>query len=454
MTGFLGREKELCELREILSKQSACVMIYGVRRVGKTTLLLRATKESPDTTIYYECSPDTMLSNVNDFMDKLFTLGVIRRKIVADGFDDVFEYLDGLDGTLNIIIDEYPFLKNSTDDKVVDGMFQRIADQYLSHIRLFVLGSSVAAMSEIMERDNPLFGRFDKIMEIREWDYREASLCYPDLTPYDKVAFFSVFGGTPYVNVALNRKKSLRKNISDLFLADNGRARVYAEQLLVTTSAQKFALEKILRAIGNGMVKYTDIKSKTGIDDAILSRSLRLGISMGLIRKDFPVNRPDENKKVRYEISDNAVRFFYTFVSPNLSALNEIGTDGVYKEYIEPKLAGFVAYRFEEICREYFGLMAKGDKLEGVRRIGRYYYDDPKRNESGEFDVVLMRKNTYDVYDAKYLTAPMTQKAIDEETADIKKIDELGVENIGFISVSGFEEGCEGILITGEDLYG
>lgn len=32
---FIGREKELSEIRDFLKKDSGCIMIYGKRKVGK-----------------------------------------------------------------------------------------------------------------------------------------------------------------------------------------------------------------------------------------------------------------------------------------------------------------------------------------------------------------------------------------------------------------------------------
>ena len=50
---FIAREKELKLLDEIMSKPTGSVMIYGKRKVGKTTLITHALENSKDATIYY-----------------------------------------------------------------------------------------------------------------------------------------------------------------------------------------------------------------------------------------------------------------------------------------------------------------------------------------------------------------------------------------------------------------
>ena len=41
---FIGREKETAEIRDFLKKDSGSMMIYGKRKVGKTTLITSVSK--------------------------------------------------------------------------------------------------------------------------------------------------------------------------------------------------------------------------------------------------------------------------------------------------------------------------------------------------------------------------------------------------------------------------
>lgn len=42
---FIARDKELALINEILNKPSGSVMVYGKRKVGKTTLIAEAVKK-------------------------------------------------------------------------------------------------------------------------------------------------------------------------------------------------------------------------------------------------------------------------------------------------------------------------------------------------------------------------------------------------------------------------
>lgn len=451
---FIGRENELKIIDECLSRPSCCVLVYGKRRVGKTTLLLHALEGSKEKTVYFECAPNTIQYNADKFVEALNQENVIDFNFPAKDFDDIFKFLNRLDVTLNIVIDEYQFLKEMYPAVSVDGMFQKIADNYLSHIRLFLCGSHVGVMTELLNSGNPLFGRFTRIIGLEEWNYKEASLCYAGRSPYDKVAFYSVFGGSPYLNTEIDAEKSLKENVIKIFLKKDSIGLAYVNQLLMTSSSQRNSLMDILEAIGNGRNKFTEIKDKSQISDNLkLTKILNLAISLRLIKKDSPINRHDVNKKIWYEIDDNAVRFYYTFVHRYLYRLEQIGSELFYDKYVQPKLDNYIPRRFEDICRTYFTLQCKEGKRHDIRGIGTYYYDLPSQKRNGEFDVVLEKELGYDVYEVKYLATKMPKDMMDEKSEKIREIPDFFVDKIGFISVNGFESDCGGILLTGEDLY-
>ena len=61
---FIGREKGLSILRQELSKEHAAVMLYGKRRVGKTTLIRMAMAQTAGPAIYYECIKESLKDNL------------------------------------------------------------------------------------------------------------------------------------------------------------------------------------------------------------------------------------------------------------------------------------------------------------------------------------------------------------------------------------------------------
>ena len=442
---FIGRLDELNTLRHLLEKPSASVMIYGKRKVGKTTLIAEALKSSTDKTIYYECLKAPMQENIDGFVAMLVREKVIPVQLTFKSFTDVFAYLNTIDATFNVVIDEYPYLKAFTKTETVDSIFQSVIDNNLKNIRLFLSGSHIGMMKDLLEEKNALYGRFTTTICLKELDYLTASEFYKSKSVYDKIAMYAVFGGSPYINSALDEAKSLKENIIATLLNPTSYVYNYAEHLLISDYTNAINAERIFYAISNGKRKYSEIEERLGLKtNGNLSKQLNSLEEMDIISKTYPINKPDDKKKVSYEVSDNLLRFYYAFIYKNKSALQMIGAKAFYEEYIERAIITFISHRFEEIARTYFSLCVQKGKLRGISNIGTFYYDDSATRSNGEFDVVLEHKDTYDIYEVKYYSEPMQLCEIHKEVTQINAIKGLKIGKIGFISTAGYEATPDG----------
>ena len=442
---FIGRLDELNTLRHLLEKPSASVMIYGKRKVGKTTLIAEALKSSTDKTIYYECLKAPMQENIDGFVAMLVREKVIPVQLTFKSFNDVFAYLNTIDATFNVVIDEYPYLKAFTKTETVDSIFQSVIDNNLKNIRLFLSGSHIGMMKDLLEEKNALYGRFTTTICLKELDYLVASKFYKSKSVYDKIAMYAVFGGSPYINSALDEAKSLKENIIATLLNPTSYVYNYAEHLLISDYTNAINAERIFYAISNGKRKYSEIEERLGLKtNGNLSKQLNSLEEMDIISKTYPINKPDDKKKVSYEVRDNLLRFYYAFIYKNKSALQMIGAKAFYEEYIERAIITFISHRFEEIARTYFSLCVQKGKLRGISNIGTFYYDDSATRSNGEFDVVLEHKDTYDIYEVKYYSEPMQLCEIHKEVTQINAIKGLKIGKIGFISTAGYEATPDG----------
>ena len=337
----------------------------------------------------------------------------------------------------------------------MDSQFQKIIDNHITHIRLFLSGSHIGMMKDMLKEKNALYGRFSLTMRLSELNYKEAAEFYPNRSVYDKIAFYSVFGGSPYVNGFLEPDADLRTNIIRTILNSNSPVSNYAEHLLISDFTKSINAERIMYAIANGRKRYGEIEDLLNMkSNGLLSKQLSSLLEMEILSKYYPINRADDKKKIAYELSDNLLRFYYAFVYKNKSALTMIGAEAFYDEYIDKAIVTFISHRFEDLCRSYFSLCVKSGKLHGITNIGTFYYDDSATHTNGEFDVVLERRDSYDVYEVKYYASPLSAKEMEREVQQVRNIKGLTVGNIGFISASGFEVNeAPFVQISGEELY-
>ena len=450
---FIGREKELALLQQDYIGKA--VMVYGKRRVGKTTLIQKALKSSSYRTVYFECLKGTMQDNISGFVQELVRAKILPVPLNFGTLQDVFAYLNALPEKIVAVIDEYPYLKAMNDSATVDSIFQNIIDNRLVNIELILSGSHIGMMKDTLQEKNALYGRFAVTIKLNELNYLEAAKFYPDKPPYDKAAHYAVFGGSPFVNQALQPRATIRENIISTILNPMSAVYLYANQLLLSDYSVKINAERIFSVIGNGKKRYTEIEDKLDVKKTgNLSKQIKSLIDLEIIARNSPINKIGDNKKSTFEINDNLLRFYFTFIYKNASALQVLGAEAFYDEYIAPALTDFISRRFEGICRDYFSLQVRSGKMKGVRNIGSYYYDDPAHRKNGEFDVALEFADGYEIYEAKYYAQPMTLDEIHREVQQVEGIKELTVKQIGFIAIHGFVEREEPYFyLDGNDIF-
>lgn len=454
---FIGRRKELNNLIVELSnwKKKTAILVYGKRRVGKSTLIKEAAKSFDGVVINHLCVQSTFDGNL-ELIYKSVSEGLSLPSIRFDSLFAMMDYLKTLDKKILLIIDEYPYLKQSKKKNEVDSYMQALIDKLPSNVKLILCGSYITIMKELLKEDNPLFGRFSLIQHIHDFDYYEASKFYPSLSIRDKVAFYSVFGGCPYVLENIDSNKTLKENIETLLLPENGIIRSHIENIMLK-EIQKTFDARILETLGNGKKKYTEIKDRIGGDDTgLLDKQLKILLDMETIKKIEPINRKNDKKKQFYEITDNLMRFYFSFIFGKAGTITRVGEKQFYNKNIDNILEQFISRRFEEITLQFFHRMAIAGKYKDIEDFGSYWYDDPSTKTNGEFDCVIKRTgDLYDFYECKYFKKPMALKECEQEKEQLKQIQGIKVSRIGFVSIEGFDfkDKHEFILIDGNSLY-
>ncbi len=453
---FVARTEELSQLTNAMKRSNHASLVYGKRRVGKTRLIKEALMRQDRTALYYECIKGTIKENVDGFVKVLLDKRVLSFQSSFDTFRDVFAFLNSLPQDFVVVIDEYPYLSTFAEQRTVDSIFQSIVDSNLGNISLILSGSQISVMKGLLEEKDALYGRFGLTIHLGELSYRDAAAFYPSKTPYEKIALYSVFGGSPFVLQQLNDEETLSENIIRTILTPSNPVNMYASNLLLSDYSNAINAERILAVLGNGKKKYSELESKLYANSTgNLAKQLKSMAAMELVRQGAPINRPNDSKKKYYEINDNLLRFFYTYIYPNRSALQMIGERAFYEQLVSPTLlTDFVPRRFEELCRSFFSYLAQKGLLPGITNIGTYYYDDPARHRHGEFDVALAFGEEYELYDAKYYKSPITLDEIHREAGQVRQIEEMRVTRLGFIAVNGFEaRESDFTYYSGEDLY-
>ncbi len=418
-------------------------LIYGRRRVGKSELVKQAVKESGIKSFYYECKQVAEASNVQSICEVVSEVQGLP-VLGFTSFEKLMDYIFTLAKEENIvfILDEYPYLRENT--KGLDSILQSLIDKYreTSKLKLIILGSYVDIMRSLLEHSNPLFGRIDLVIDLKQMDYFESAMFYPNLSDEDKVRIYSVFGGIPYFNRLIDDKKTVKENIIDLIASPGARLENEVSMYLNAEISKMVNANEVFEALARGFSKYSDILSQSHVSSGpTLVDVLEKLIRMEVVEKKAPINDEGNKKKTGYYICDNLSLFYFRYIFKYSSQLKIMDTDVFYDKYIKDDFEGdYVPHKFEEICRQYLIRQNKLGKIEPVlEKIGKYYYDDPKTHTNGEFDVVTQDAIGYVFYEAKFRKGKISKEVIDEEIRQVKS-SSLDCYKYVFFSRAGFTE--------------
>ena len=453
---FIGREKELSQLNVELSawKHKTVVLVYGKRRVGKSTLIKEAAKKFDGVVVNHMCVTSTFEGNM-ELIYQSVSEAIGLPNIRFGSLSEMMDYLGMIDKKVLLIIDEYPYLKQTKKKNEVDSYMQAVIEKLPENVKLILCGSYIAMMKELLEEENPLFGRFSLIQHIRDFDYLDAAKFYPELSVRDRVAFYAVFGGSPYVLENLDTRMTLKENIERFLLPETSLIRSHIENV-VLKEIQKTFDARILAIIGNGKKRYSEIRDKiVNSETGLLDKQLKILMDMETIQKTEPINRRSDKKKQFYEIVDNLMRFYFTFIFGKAGTIARIGEEQYFGRNIAASLEQFISRRFEGIALQYFHRAALLGKYPDIDDFGSYWYDDAATKSNGEFDCVIRCGEQYDFYECKYFDRAMTLEECQEEKAQLDNIKGINVSGVGFVCTGGFsfDSSDDFVLIDGKELY-
>jgi len=379
---FVDRIEESKRLKQVLTaNKSTFTVIYGRRRLGKSTLITRTLGAND---VYY-------LADQTD--------ATLQRKLLAKmvasiipGFDKAiypdwnvfFDTLnDRTSQKFTLCIDEFPNLVESSQE--LPSILQNKIDSKRLKFNLIICGSSQQLMyGLVLDATSPLYGRADAILKITpiKVPYIQDAL---GVSAVEAVEEYAVWGGVPRYWELREGYANLREAIENNLLSVNGT--LYEEPLKLFKDDINDIVKTatIMSYVGAGAHRMSEIAGRSGEIATNLSRPLAKMISLGYLTKEIPFGENEKNsKKSLYKISDPFMNFYFRFVIPNRSFI-EIGRISPILADLDAHFSDFVSEYWEKLCRE----TVSGNELDGITYgIARRWWGNVSREERIELDVV------------------------------------------------------------------
>ncbi len=436
---FIDRKEELSTLIERYdSGRAEFIVIYGRRRVGKTELIKEFFKGKEH--VYYLANKTDDKLQLKKLTERTANSFHERAPLIED-WSEFFEYLSEKAGRerLIFVIDEFPYLIAS--NKAIPSLFQGGWDEHLRTTRIFFLlcGSSIAMMElKVLGHKSPLYGRRTGQLKIQPLGFKEARLFFEGLDIKSQIINYSILGGIPLYLNEFNAKKDLFSNIKQNILRKDSILYEEPSFLLKGELREPTTYFLILETLSKGSVRLNEISTKTYIDVHKLPKYLGVLENLRYVKRIYPVTeKKSKPKNSLYVIRDNFFRFWFRFVYPYLSDIEEGDIDAVIS-VIRRDLDSFVSFSFENICEQFLRELKKKNGLPfKFSKIGKWWH------RGNEIDIVAINPETKEILfaECKWRNKPVgvnTYRELREKSKMVNWYNDERKEYFALFSKTGF----------------
>jgi len=386
MTIFHDREREIESLeRSFESPVAALYILYGRRRLGKTTLLRRFAGHKPG--VYHMADRSTGADAIR-LLSQSMALAFGDPSFANpryETFGDLFTAYDRLRPTTKsyLILDEYQYLCDV--EPALSSILQRQWDSTWSRAPVMVVlcGSVMSMMhKETLARSSPLYGRRTGQWLLRPMRFREVGAFYAGHSPLERVRLWALSGGVPRYAETTAAHRGFSSALRACVLAKDGPLYAEARLLLHDEVTTPNVYWSLLHAVASGANRISEIAGRVGLPANQLTRYLAALSDMGLVQRQVPVTErhPEKSKRGLYQLDDAFLRLWFGCVAP-FESLLEFGQVARVEELMQERLSRHLAWAFEDVCRQHVE-----DRLHeiGAVKVGRFW------NRHEEIDVVAV----------------------------------------------------------------
>ena len=263
---FIGRTSELATLNAELERGSGFVVIYGRRRVGKTTLIKEFIKDKR--AFYFLATTESEAQSMKRFAGVLSrtTKNPMLSKVTFTDWLDLFQVVtdDHPDEKKVLVIDEFPYLVKTNPD--FPSILQNAWDEVLKdhNVMLILCGSLISMMKKhALAYDSPLYGR-------RTAQIRLMPLQFTDVYAAQNLSFeqaveqYAITGGVPKYMEFFQTEEPLVEQIRRVVLSKNGFLYEEPDFLLNEEVQTPINYFSVLKAISDGNHKLSKNRHDDG----------------------------------------------------------------------------------------------------------------------------------------------------------------------------------------------
>jgi len=375
---FIDRCEELKKImRALKSNNFELIIVYGRRRVGKTTLLKKIVKKG----IYFLCSKRNVKYNLKRFSEKV--CDYIKIPITQfKSFQDAFNALLSKEQDAIIVIDEFGYLVEKDIGILSD--FQEIIDESLKNtkVKLILCGSYVTVMgTRVLGSGSPLYGRNTLQLKIKPLSFKHLFNWFKGISFENALKIYGVTSAVPKY-LEFFKGKNVENEIITSFFDSSSFLYNDAMNLLSEELRDYSTYVQVLEAIALGYTRITEIGNYSFVNAKDVYFYLSVLRGLGVVERIIPLLADRKSKRGIYRVRDNYFRFWFEFVSPFQAEVESYNTERVIMNF-KKKFNQYLGKVFEDLVLEF---VKSGVVFQGLDEAGKWWSKDT------EIDVIALNK--------------------------------------------------------------
>lgn len=414
---MIGRKKEVQELNRIYNRNKAdLVAIYGRRRVGKTYLVnetfadkmtfrhvgLSPTSESPKGLLKLQ---------LEHFYQSLMLHGM-KESDKPTSWLEAFFLLEKLlqekdDGRRQVVfLDELPWLDTPKSDFI--RAFEAFWNTWgcsRKNLMVIVCGSANSWIQDkLINNHGGLYNRVTYEMKLVPFNLCECEAfyqaCAVNLSRYDIVQSYMIFGGIPFYMGYVNPKMSLAQNIDHLFFSKNAVLRDEYNRLFSSIFTNPEAVKNIVQLLFTRNAGYTrkEILEKLNLTDGgRLSKNLNALIASDFVAKYVPFGF--SKRDTHYKLIDPFCIFYLHF----MEGKKKTGEKFWQQNASSASVSSWRGFAFENVCFNHVEQIKQALGISAVITETSAWSKKEDDTEGVQIDLLIARKdNVINMCEIKY----------------------------------------------------
>jgi len=423
---LIGRIAEQAELRRIgLLNESAILVVYGRRRVGKTELIesVYADRNIIKIEGAEGVEPEKQLHLARLQLEAYIKESSFKHSSFSTWLE-LFQFLAPhlQKGKWTLYFEELQWLAGDKSSFIAE--FKIAWDNYLRHnpeLLVVLCGSSPSFMINEVLKSKALYNRSQYELHLQPFSLNETREFIGEGYSYEQALDAHLFvGGIPeYLKYIKQDKSVLLSMCKNSFKANAFFLNEY-EKVFTSSLSNNPHYKVIIEILSlSGTLSRSELLNKLKLKSGGgITKVLNDLLLCGFIDRFSPYQLKQDGKSSQLAIADNYMQFYFKFIKPRTTEIqqgtfNKEPTQAVDRSSIDQ----FLSYSFEKYCRSNNRAIATILGFPSIKYLSGVYYKrgDVSKGSGYQWDLVFDRSDkVLTLCEVKYSNAPVGLSVIRE----------------------------------------